>query len=188
MKPLLCALALMTTGPALAGKPVSPDWVPSEDGTEVIDVHASQAWARCVEGMQWDGQTCRGTPVLATHKEALALASARRKADGLDWRLPRVTDLRRLVNETGARRGLAQALFPAAPHEWYWAATTNVDASSGSANPYNYGTVMRSQDHARLRPMTFVNGWAVDMDTGEARGDVPKRTARLPVRLVRTRD
>lgn len=171
-----------------AGKPASADWAPSGDGAEVVDVHARQAWARCVEGMQWDGQTCRGEPVLATHKEALALASARRKADGLDWRLPRVTDLRRLVHETGARRGLAQALFPGSPHDWYWAGTANVDASSGTANPYNYGTVMRGQDNASLNRMAFLHGWAVDMDSGDARGDMPKRTARLPVRLVRAQD
>lgn len=171
-----------------AGKPASADWVPSGDGTEVVDVHARQAWARCVEGMQWDGKTCRGEPVLATHKEALALASARRKADGLDWRLPRVTDLRRLVNETGARRGLSQALFPAAPNDWYWAGTANVAAANGSANPYNYGTVMRGQDNTGLNRMAFLNGWAVDMASGDARDDMPKRTARLPVRLVRQQD
>lgn len=170
------------------GKPASVDWVPSSDGTEVVDVHARQVWARCVEGMRWDGRTCVGEPVLATHKEALALASARRKADGLDWRLPRVTDLRRLVNETGARRGLSQALFPAAPHDWYWAGTAHVEATTSTANPYNYGTVMRSQDNTGFNRMAFLNGWAVDMDSGDARGDMPKRTARLPVRLVRPQD
>lgn len=175
-------------GPAwAAGKPASPDWLPTEDGAAIVDVHARQVWSRCVEGMQWDGKTCRGEPVLATHKEALTLASARRKADGLDWRLPRVTDLRRLVNETGARRGLSRTLFPAAPDDWYWAGTANVEAAR-SANPYNYGTVMRGQDNASLQRMGFLNGWAVDMATGDARGDMPKRTARLPVRLVRDQD
>lgn len=186
---LWCAVVLASVNAWAAGKPASADWVPSSDGVEVVDVHARQIWARCVEGMQWDGQTCHGEPVLATHKEALALASARRKADGLDWRLPRVTDLRRLVNETGARRGLSQALFPAAPRDWYWAGTANVDASSGAAaNPYNYGTVMRGQDNTGLNRMAFLNGWAVDMASGDARGDMPKRTARLPVRLVRPQD
>lgn len=183
-----CAVVLASVSVWAAGKPASVDWVPSNDGVEVVDVHARQIWARCVEGMQWDGKTCRGEPVLATHKEALALASARRKADGLDWRLPRVTDLRRLVNETGARRGLSKALFPAAPDDWYWAGTANVDASSGAANPYNYGTVMRGQDNTGLNRMAFLNGWAVDMASGDARGDMPKRTARLPVRLVRPQD
>lgn len=185
---LLCVLGLAMAAACMAGRPASSDWLPTTDGTEVVDVHARQAWARCVEGMRWDGITCRGEPVLATHKEALALASERRKADGLDWRLPRVTDLRRLVNETVARGRRSQALFPSAPHDWYWAATANVEPSAGAANPYNYGTVMRSQDNTSPRRMAFLNGWAVDMDTGDARSDMPKRTTRLPVRLVRSMD
>ena len=65
---------------------------------------------------------------------------------------------------------------------------TPASAASGTANPYNYGTVMRGQDNTGLNRMAFLNGWAVDMESGDARGDMPKRTARLPVRLVRPQD
>ncbi|RTL25888.1 MAG: DUF1566 domain-containing protein [Burkholderiales bacterium] len=183
-------------GWATAGEPgASPpkpsaqvDWQPAEDGRTVVDHHNGQIWARCVEGMNWDGQTCRGQAVLASHKEALALAAARRKADGLDWRLPRVTELRRLVSETNRPRGLYARLFPAAPADWYWAGTTNVEGAQASVNQYNYANISRGVDNAQLKRMGFLHGWAVDMSSGEARGDMPKRTSHLPVRLVRSQD
>jgi hypothetical protein len=177
--------------PAWAKEPATPssnatgNWTLSPDGSEVIDVRAGQAWARCVEGMKWTGKTCEGEPTLLTHKEALTLVSARRKADGRDWRLPRVTDLRHLVSETATPRGQYARLFPAAPADWYWASTANVDTASKEVNPYNYGNVMSARNgSANVNRMAFLHGWAVNMDTGEADGEVSRRS-KLPVRLVR---
>lgn len=170
------------------GSQTKVDWQPAEDGRTVVDHHNGQIWMRCVEGMNWDGQTCRGQAVLATHKEALALAAARRKADGLDWRLPRVTELRRLVSETNRPRGLYARLFPAAPVDWYWAGTTNVEGAQASVNQYNYANISRGIDNTQVNRLGFLHGWVVDMSSGEARGDMPKRTSHLPVRLVRSQD
>lgn len=168
-------------------------WRLSADGREVIDERTGQAWSRCVEGMHWTGKTCAGAPTMATHKEALALASQRRQADGLDWRLPRVTDLRRLAQDAGAtgakgakgdQGGEADRLFPGAPRDLYWAGTARVDTRSTAVNPYNYGNIAEHRSPDNLNRLGFLHGWAVDMRTGEAQGDVSKRT-RLPVRLVR---
>lgn len=162
----------------------APGWHPSADGREVIDERAGQAWSRCVEGMHWTGKACAGSPTLATHKEALALASQRRQADGLDWRLPRVTDLRRLALDTSGKGGDADKLFPGSPRDLYWAGTARVDTRSTAVNPYNYGNIAEQRSPDKLNRMGFLHGWAVDMRTGEAQGEVSKRT-RLPVRLVR---
>lgn len=163
----------------------APGWRPSADGREVIDVRTGQAWSRCVEGMHWTGKTCAGEPTLATHKEALALASQRRQADGLDWRLPRVTDLRRLAQDAkGDKGGEADRLFPGAPRDLHWAGTARVDTRSTAVNPYNYGNIAEHRSPDNLNRLGFLHGWAVDMRTGEAQGEVSKRT-RLPVRLVR---
>lgn len=151
----------------------------SADGREVIDTRTGMAWARCVEGMTWSGRTCTGTPHLMRHNEALALAAQRSRETGQRWRLPRVPELRRLAG----RHGLDPRLFPAAPPDWHWSAT--IVTEQKTANPYSYANVMKAQaGEAEPPEPPFVNGWAVDLAAGEARGDV-SRGSRLAVRLVR---
>ncbi len=145
------------------------------DGQYVIDPRSKLAWPRCVEGMRWDGQTCTGQPRYLTHGEAVALATARFKAEGVAWRLPRLTELRRWAASEQGR-----ALFPATPQDWHWTSTSRVDTTQ--ANPYNYDNITRgsgTQDRLGVQ-----QGWALHMGTGEARGDVGRRTP-LVVRLVR---
>lgn len=174
----LLALSAMAQGPAA-------HLTVSADGETVIDAQAGMAWSRCVEGMYWNGKTCEGEAVLATHKEAMNLAADRRKADGEDWRVPRVTALRQLVSDMQALRDGGRSRFPRAPEGWYWAGSANVDSSAPVVNQYNYGNLSQGRTSENTNRMAFLHGWAVDMDTGEARGDFLKRTTRLPVRLVR---
>ena len=176
-KLLACALALWACAAA------SADWTLSEDGATVIDTRAGLAWPRCVEGMRWSGKTCTGQPRLLDRAEATALATGRWKAEGVDWRLPRVPELQRLIDKSTSPPGLNPALFPAAPGGWHWSATANVSGRGG--NPYNYGTVMQGQGGAGAGQMAMINGWAVNLSTGEASGDTA-RSSRLPVRLVRS--
>ena len=145
------------------------------------DPQSQLAWSRCVEGMQWTGKTCTGQPLLLSHAQALARASARAKEDGLPWRVPRVPELRRLVDKA-AKPGLDTAQFPAAPLDWHWTATANIH--QGKPNPYNYGNVVNGRG-ATANDTPFLLGWAVNVTSGEARGDIPKSRP-LPVRLVRS--
>ena len=171
--------ALLCMGPACS----AGDWALSADGAYVIDSAAQLAWPRCVEGMQWSGKTCTGRPRLLDRAEAAALAAERWKAEGVDWRLPRVPELQRLIDKSISPPGLNPALFPAAPGSWHWSATANVGGRGG--NPYNYGTVMQGAGGGNgAGQMALLNGWAVSLSTGEARGDAA-RGSRLPVRLVR---
>lgn len=174
------APAWAASEPALA-----PAWVTSAAGDEVVHTRAKMAWARCAEGMRWQGKTCTGEPMLLTHAQALALAKTRAKADGLRWRLPRVTELQKLTGQPGGAPGLDAKLFPAAPAGWHWAQTANVHTET--VNPYNYGNIAQGRTPANANHMDFLHGWAVNLGTGEARGDELKRHA-LPVRLVRTLD
>ena len=73
--PTLAAAAVWAVDP-----PASANLVLSADGAYVINLRAHLAWPRCVEGMQWNGRTCTGRPLLVDHAEAVALASARKKA------------------------------------------------------------------------------------------------------------
>lgn len=187
---LCTGLALWAAvSPALAQKaPTAPTSAPtsapqlsaSADGAYVLDARTHLAWPRCVEGMRWNGKTCTGTADLFTYAQAQALARARWKAEGVRWRLPRVNELRRLVNRATQPPTLDPVLFPATPMEWHWTSTASVNTAT--VNPYAYGNVQRGgQGEGGL---TTQQGWAVDMETGEASGSMGK-AMRLPVRLVR---
>lgn len=163
--------------------PAPPRLAVSEDGTLVIDHRSKVAWARCVEGTHWNGKTCVGLPLLLDRTEALAAASARSKAEGVAWRVPRANELRHLVNKRAVPPGVDLALFPAAPGTWHWSSSTRV--RSGTLNAYNYGNAMQGSTGGPTSQLgSFKLGWAVEMTTGEASGDVAK-SSRLPVRLVR---
>lgn len=153
----------------------------SDDGAFVLDVRTQVAWPRCVEGMQWNGKTCIGKPLLLTHDEATARVRELAKARGLQLRLPRVIELQRLVRKAASPPGLDPVLFPASPRGWHWSATSSV--STAGVNQYDYGNIVRGRTEQNANHLKFLHGWAVDMSTGEARDDVTKRT-RLPVRLV----
>lgn len=162
----------------------APRLQPSADGASVIDTRSGLVWSRCVEGMTWDGKTCKGRALLLTHAEAQARAAERKSAEALPWRLPRVMDLKRLMDGRPGASGIDEKLFPATPAELHWASTANVRAPR-ALNPYTYGNVMRGTGGDEGAHLAFLHGWAVDMLTGEADGAVPKRT-KLVVRLVRS--
>lgn len=155
--------------------------VPSEDGDLVIDQRSQLAWARCVEGTQWNGKTCTGLPLLFDRTEAMAAAAARSKAEGIAWRLPRTNELRHLVNKRAIPPGVDTVLFPAAPGTWHWSSSTRIRTSG--VNAYNYGSAMRGSTGGTISQMSVRQAWAVDMASGEA-SDVDK-ASRLPVRLIR---
>ena len=152
----------------------------SEDGTLVIDPRARLAWPRCVEGMHWSGHSCTGAPQLFTYGEAQALARRRWQDSEVRWRLPRVNELRRLINRNAQPRVVDAALFPNAPPEWHWTGTASINTAA--VNPYAYGNVMRGGEGESQ--LTVQQAWAVDMASGEARGDMA-RGSRLVLRLVR---
>ena len=157
----------------------------SDEGQTVLDASAGLLWARCVEGMQWDGRRCTGQAQRFTHAQAIAAAARRAKAEGQPWRLPRLPELRRLADRSAKVPGLDPRFFPAAPDDWYWTATANLHAER-NRNPYNYGNVMRGDGAGgRGSGEAALFGWAVMLSSGEGRGDMPKATA-LPVRLVRS--
>jgi hypothetical protein len=173
--------ATLPAGVAAQAEP--PRFVLSEDGDYVIDLKAKLAWPRCVEGMAWDGKTCTGKPQLFDHAQASAHALARWKAEGIRWRLPHTTELKRLVDPRLAQTGLDPVLFPAAPLEWHWSGTANIRAA-GQVNQYSYDNIQQGRTNDNADRMAYLHGWAVNLLSGEARGNVSKRTA-LPLRLVR---
>jgi hypothetical protein len=155
---LLTTLAAVAAGAADA--PAPSGLALSGDGTRVIDQRSGLTWPRCAEGMQWNGKTCAGEPLLMNHAEAIAWAAARAKAEGLRWRLPRAADLRRLVNKSADPPGLDRVLFPAAPPDWHWAVNASVDTAG--VNQYDYGNIARGRTNENANRMAFLHGWAVN--------------------------
>lgn len=181
---MVALLPWFGSAPTGAAEP-TPTLVLSDDAAYVVDLRTKLAWPRCAEGMQWNGNTCTGEPLLMTHAEALAWVATRAKADGIAWRLPRATELRRLVNTAAKGPPLDPALFPAAPATWHWAVTSSVDTRG--VNPYEYGNIVRGRTKENANHLAYLHGWAVNLGTGEARGDVTKRS-KLAVRLVWPQD
>lgn len=164
--------------PPAAAQP--PAWTLSPDGSLVIDTRARLAWPRCVQGMRWNGSACTGVAQLLSYGEAQALVRQQWKDSGVRWRLPRVNELRRLVNRRTQPPSVDPRLFPAMPRDWLWTGTAAVNANA--VNPYAYGNVTRGG--AGEGALTVQQSWAVNMASGEARGDVGRAT-RLHVQLVR---
>lgn len=175
-------LAGLTTLAGAADAPAALELSLSEDGAYVVDARSKLAWPRCVEGMAWNGKTCTGVARLMTHGEATALAAARAKAEGVAWRLPRVPELRRLAGKVGKPAGPEAALFPAAPQDWHWSITASIHTAR--INPYDYDNIRQGRTGGNTDQLGVQQGWAVHMGSGEARGDVTKRSM-LTVRLVR---
>ena len=181
MRCTLAALALIGLSCAAGAAEPPPGLAPSADGQELIDNADGHAWARCVEGMRWDGKACQGEPALFTLAEALAMARARSETSGKGWRVPRVPELKRFGDRL-AHAPHAAALAPAAPAGWYWTSTVRID--SEAVNPYAYRNVQRGATETRADRLVPQVGWGVDPRTGDARGDISRRE-RLPLRLVR---
>ena len=179
----ITALVLVVS-PATAAPVIwPPGWVVSSDGATVLDERSGLVWARCVEGMKWNGKTCVGQPTLLDRAGAAAAATSRGRREAVGWRLPRAAELQRLVDKSTQPAALNPLLFPSGPGDWHWSATSNTHAPA--INRYNYQNIMREQHgDSQNAQAAMLLGWAVNLSTGEARGDAA-RSSKLPVRLVR---
>lgn len=177
----LLSLAQAAAAPPPAGS--RQDAALSARGATVTDASSRLIWERCVAGMRWTGASCQGEARQMTHGEALAWAASRARTDGLAWRLPRVNELQHLRIRLNQRPQTISHLFPLAPGGWYWSSTASLNTSS--VNPYDYDNIQRGHDGSSRPRLSVRQAWAVHPDTGEARGDVAKRS-QLVVRLVRS--
>lgn len=133
-------------------------------GGLVRHVPSKTIWKRCAEGQHWVGNTCVGQPLVLTAQAAQARviavnAGARgtRNMGQTSWRLPRLHELRWLVEAGCDYPAINQTQFPHTPVLPFWTETPFVAAQ-----------------HA---------AWTVDFADGQARGTNRRSTAAL--RLVR---
>lgn len=180
----LLSLALLATafGAAAAAPEPATLQVNEARNDEVREAGSSLVWARCVEGMRWSGHHCLGRPLLLSRTEAMQRATERQRESGLAWRLPTAKELQRLVKLNRQTEGLDPKLFPDAPLGWHWSATTRTNGQS--VNAYRYDNIARGVSGESVNRLSFLQGWAVDLGTGEMNGEVAKKSE-MPVRLVR---
>lgn len=170
----VCALAASPEPAALQARDPNSD--------EVQETASGLIWARCAEGMRWSGKHCLDRPVLLTRAEAMQRATERQRDSGLAWRLPTAKELQRLVKLNRQDEGLDPKLFPDAPLGWHWSSTTRTNGQS--VNAYRYDNIARGVSGESVNRLSFLQGWSVDLGTGEMNGEVAKKS-QLPVRLVR---
>nr|WP_279089503.1 DUF1566 domain-containing protein [Comamonas thiooxydans] len=170
----------MAAGPTGAQPaPAAPAFQLSPDASMVIDTRARLAWPRCAEGMSWNGKTCSGQAEVFSYKQAVTHAAERSKAENLRWRLPRVNELKRLLDRSSKPQGLNPELFPNAPRDWHWTGTAAVNAQR--LNTYNYAQVDKSSS---ISGLSAQQAWAVNTETLQAVPDMGKGNGLL-LRLVR---
>jgi hypothetical protein len=92
-------------------------FVISSDGEEVTDRATGLIWRRCMEGMNWDGATCTGTPKYFMWYEALQYVASER----VGWRLPNVKEMASLVDTSNdGPLAMNTTIFPNTTNDQFW--------------------------------------------------------------------
>lgn len=133
-------------------------------GGLVRHVPSQTVWKRCAEGQTWVRNTCVGQPLELTAPAAVdrvyavnASAPGTQNAGQTSWRLPRLHELRWLVEPGCSQPAINLTQFPRTPPAPFWTETPFVEAPFAA--------------------------WTVDFARGDAYG--AERLAKAAVRLVR---
>jgi Protein of unknown function (DUF1566) len=129
----------------------------SHDGQEVTDTVTRLTWRRCLEGMAFASNGCRGTAASLNHEGTLQRAQAEATRAGQPWRLPNVKELSSLVSRANVNPAIDVDAFPRTPVPVFW-----------TSSPYS-----GAAEYA----------WCVDFDSGYVYANY--RSNSLLVRLVR---
>jgi len=136
-------------------------FVASADGQEVTDRITRLAWRRCVEGQDYDGTHCVGSPRNFALPDAYAHANDIAARSGLPWRVPNAKELHSITDEAVNSPAIDGTIFPDTPPVKQWTSTV-------------------------ISWVAPTGGWAVDFN--DARLVAYFEDYRFPIRLVRTAD
>jgi hypothetical protein len=103
----------------------APRVVPDASGDDVTDHAVHVVWRRCVEGMTWNGTTCKGQPGAYSFSEAIARAHDEAARTGLPWRLPNIKELHMIVDKTTFGPVIDLETFPGTPTNRHWSSTAS---------------------------------------------------------------
>ena len=106
-------------------------FVVSTGGLEVSDSKTGLIWKRCVEGMVFDGITCKGTPLgFFSHEVALAHARDFSINTGVAWRMPNIKELQSITDTTRYGPAIDIVAFPETPGTYHLSSSPHVNLSS----------------------------------------------------------
>lgn len=116
----------------------------SPAGSEVRDKVTGLIWQRCLQGMNWNGNTCTGTATTHNWQAALDLArtaAASTAATGTAsaWRLPNNTELFSLAERACFTPAINSNWFPATSAARVWSASPNYASGSSRVVWFNIG-------------------------------------------------
>lgn len=128
-------------------------WTDNGDGT-LGDERTDLMWKRCPEGLV--GERCnRGRLAYLTWEQAQTRARQSNFAGYNDWRIPRLDELRRLIQPGCELPAVNLAAFPNTPSGWFWFASAEAFNSPragqlGFAFGENFSANQRHVVHLRL--------------------------------------
>lgn len=127
-----------------------PRLVPGASGDEMIDRAERLVWRRCVEGMRWNGTTCKGQAAGYTFTEAIARAQEEATRTGQPWRLPNFKELHMIVDENAFGPTIDLDEFPGTPSSREWTSSVS------------------SFDPSRIWTVDFLGGQHASIDNASA--------------------
>lgn len=175
-------MAAASVGAAPASAPPGPSLVVSADGRTLQDTARPLVWLRCPLGLRPHPARCAGDATLLNFAQAQAQARQMAASGPQAWRLPTVTELRRLTNQLrSSREGrelLASLALPADRPCWSGSRVIH----TGAVNPYTYDSVELGVTGRHREGLLAGQVWTVNLLSSEAQE--LSREARLPVLLV----
>ncbi|MBK5970665.1 MULTISPECIES: Lcl domain-containing protein [Thiorhodovibrio] len=93
-------------------------WKPTDDGT-VGDEENGLIWKRCTEGLRGD-RCSEGRLKYVTWEKALEIAEKSTFAGFDDWRIPKLDELRQIIQPGCQLPAVNLSLFPYTPSGWFW--------------------------------------------------------------------
>jgi hypothetical protein len=139
----LMAVSLAIGAQTCNGTLSAPDsrYAVAANGMTVLDQQTGLIWARCPNGMNWDGAACAGTATSYTWQEALTAADTSTLAGYTDWRLPNIKELISLVEPGCVDPALNTRIFPNTA-SWFWSSSPYVGSAYSAWYVYfGYGDV-----------------------------------------------
>lgn len=128
-------------------------WKPADDGT-VGDEENGIVWKQCPEGLR--GERCRdGRLKYVTWEQALEIAEKSTFAGYDDWRIPKLDELRQIIQSGCLLPVVNLAIFPNTPSGWFWYDSAEDDNSPragqlGFAFGEDFSANQRNVVHLRL--------------------------------------